>query len=55
MEHEILFPLLCKTAEGNKEAFAKLYELTSGQLYAVALKLLKTAMSLLTKPPKMPT
>lgn len=41
MEHEILFPLLCKTAEGNKEAFAKLYELTSGQLYAVALKLLK--------------
>ena len=41
MEHEILFPLLCKTAEGNKTAFAELYKTTSSQLYAVALKMLK--------------
>lgn len=41
MEHETLFPLLCKTAEGNKAAFAELYKITSPQLYAVTLKLLK--------------
>ena len=41
MEHEKLFPLLCKTAEGNKTAFAELYKTTSSQLYAVALKMLK--------------
>lgn len=41
MEHETLFPLLCKTAEGNKAAFAELYKVTSPQLYAVTLKLLK--------------
>jgi len=41
MEHETLFPLLCKTAEGDKKAFAELYQLTSPQLYAVALRLLK--------------
>lgn len=41
MEHETLFPLLCKTANGDKAAFADLYNITSGQLYAVALKLLK--------------
>ncbi len=41
MEHETLFPLLCKTADGNKSAFAQLYKITSSQLYAVALKMLK--------------
>ena len=25
MEHETLFPLLCKTADGDKKAFAELY------------------------------
>jgi RNA polymerase sigma-70 factor (ECF subfamily) len=38
MEHETLFPLLCKTAEGDKDAFAKLYEITSSQLYAVVIE-----------------
>lgn len=41
MEHETLFPLLCKTANGDKQAFEALYQTTSSQLYAVALKLLK--------------
>ncbi|MCF2949173.1 sigma-70 family RNA polymerase sigma factor [Paraglaciecola aquimarina] len=41
MEHEELFPLLCATAEGKKDAFASLYEKTSAQIYAVALKMLK--------------
>ena len=41
MEHETLFPLLCKTADGDKKAFAELYKITSPQLYAVALRLLK--------------
>ncbi|WP_189407853.1 sigma-70 family RNA polymerase sigma factor [Alteromonas halophila] len=41
MEHETLFPLLCNTASGDKNAFAKLYQITSPQLYAVALKMLK--------------
>ena len=40
MEHETLFPLLCKTADGDKKAFAELYNITSPQLYAVALRLL---------------
>lgn len=41
MEHETLFPLLCKTANGSKSAFAELYQITSAQIYAVALKMLK--------------
>ncbi len=41
MEHETLFPLLCETANGNKAAFAELYNLTSAQMYAVVLKMLK--------------
>ncbi|GAB3035623.1 sigma-70 family RNA polymerase sigma factor [Bowmanella dokdonensis] len=41
MEHEELFPLLCATADGKREAFTRLYSITSGQLYAVALKMLK--------------
>tara|TARA_B100002049_G_scaffold96042_1_gene71007 strand:+ start:58 stop:591 length:534 start_codon:yes stop_codon:yes gene_type:complete len=41
MEQEQLFPLLCQTAEGERAAFAELYKITSPQLYAVALKMLK--------------
>lgn len=41
MEHEELFPLLCATADGKRDAFARLYRITSGQIYAVALKMLK--------------
>ncbi|MDF2179777.1 sigma-70 family RNA polymerase sigma factor [Aliiglaciecola sp. CAU 1673] len=41
MEHEELFPLLCDIADGSRDAFAKLYTITSGQIYAVALKMLK--------------
>jgi len=52
MEHETLFPLLCETANGNKAAFAELYKLTSPQLYAVVLKLLKRR-NWPTKRPKM--
>ncbi|WP_438862355.1 sigma-70 family RNA polymerase sigma factor [Neptunicella sp.] len=40
MEHEQLLKLLSSTAQGDKHAFAKLYQATSGQLYAVALKML---------------
>ena len=38
MEHETLFPLLCKTAEGDKDAFAKLYEITSSQEQTLKIK-----------------
>lgn len=41
MEHEELFLLLKKVAVGNQPAFNELYRLTSGQLFAVALKMLK--------------
>jgi RNA polymerase sigma-70 factor (ECF subfamily) len=41
LEHENLLPLLQKTAAGNQAAFESLYAQTSGQLYAVALKMLK--------------
>lgn len=41
MEQEQLFPLLCQTADGKREAFAALYEITSPQIYAVVLKMLK--------------
>ncbi|GGF69852.1 sigma-70 family RNA polymerase sigma factor [Alteromonas lipolytica] len=41
MEQETLLPLLCSTAQGNKQDFAQLYKLTSGQVYAVVLKLLQ--------------
>nr|WP_297349630.1 sigma-70 family RNA polymerase sigma factor [uncultured Glaciecola sp.] len=40
MEHEELFLLLKKVAIGNQPAFNELYRLTSGQLFAVALKML---------------
>lgn len=40
MEHEELFPLLCAVAQGDQSAFSKLYDATSGQLYAVALRML---------------
>ena len=41
MEHEELLALLRKVATGNQQAFNELYSLTSGQLFAVALKMLK--------------
>jgi len=41
MEHEELFFLLKKVAIGNQQAFNELYNITSGQLFAVALKMLK--------------
>ncbi|MFT6329466.1 MAG: RNA polymerase sigma-70 factor (ECF subfamily) [Bermanella sp.] len=41
MEHEELFFLLKKVAVGNQPAFNQLYKITSGQLFAVALKMLK--------------
>ena len=41
MEHEELLPLLRDVAAGNQTAFERLYEKTSGQLFAVALKMLK--------------
>jgi RNA polymerase sigma-70 factor (ECF subfamily) len=42
MEHEELFPLLLKIAKGHKDAFEKLYTATSGQMYAIALKMLRS-------------
>lgn len=39
MEQEELFPLLCQTAQGEQAAFAKLYARTSGQLFAIVLKI----------------
>ncbi|WP_412971899.1 sigma-70 family RNA polymerase sigma factor [Glaciecola sp. MF2-115] len=41
MEHEELLVLLRRVATGNQHAFNELYGLTSGQLFAVALKMLK--------------
>ena len=41
MEHEELLLLLKKVANGNQQAFTELYNVTSGQLFAVALKMLK--------------
>ena len=40
MEHEQLLILLGASAQGDKQAFAKLYQATSKQLYAVSLKML---------------
>jgi RNA polymerase sigma-70 factor (ECF subfamily) len=42
MEHEELFPLLLKIAKGNKDAFEALYTATSAQMYAIALKMLRS-------------
>ena len=41
MEQETLLPLLCGTAQGKKQDFARLYQITSGQVYAVVLKMLQ--------------
>jgi RNA polymerase sigma factor (sigma-70 family) len=43
MEQETLLPLLCGTAQGQKQDFAKLYKITSGQVYAVVLKMLQNS------------
>ena len=38
----ILLHLLAATADGDKNAFSRLYRLTSPKLYAIALRILKT-------------
>jgi len=40
METDELLPLLSATAQGNKQAFAKLYNATSPKLFAISLKML---------------
>ncbi|MFT2091766.1 sigma-70 family RNA polymerase sigma factor [Paraglaciecola sp. 2405UD69-4] len=40
MEHEEHLKLLVKVAAGDRQAFAKLYQETSAQLYAVSVKIL---------------
>ncbi|OKY26425.1 MULTISPECIES: sigma-70 family RNA polymerase sigma factor [Thalassotalea] len=40
MEHEELLPLLLKVARNDRSAFEAIYNKTSGQMYAVALKML---------------
>jgi RNA polymerase sigma factor (sigma-70 family) len=40
MEQDTLLNLLSATAEGDRQAFAELYKSTSGQLFAVSLKML---------------
>lgn len=40
MEHEQHLVLLAKTASGDQQAFANLYDATSAQLYAISLKML---------------
>ncbi|MGO2011324.1 sigma-70 family RNA polymerase sigma factor [Pseudoalteromonas sp.] len=40
MDTDELLPLLSATAQGDKRAFAKLYETTSGKLFAISLKML---------------
>ncbi|WP_394190209.1 sigma-70 family RNA polymerase sigma factor [Pseudoalteromonas atlantica] len=40
MEIDELLPLLSQTAQGNKQAFAKLYNATSPKLFAISLKML---------------
>lgn len=40
MEQDTLLGLLSATAAGDKQAFANLYKQTSGQLFAVSLKML---------------
>lgn len=40
METDELLPLLSATAQGNKQAFAKLYNATSAKLFAISLKML---------------
>lgn len=40
MENDDLLPLLCSTAQGDKHAFANLYQQTSGKLFAITLNML---------------
>jgi len=40
MDNDHLLSLLSATAQGNKKAFATLYEATSGKLFAISLKML---------------
>ena len=41
-QSSIMIRLLAATAEGDKNAFSRLYRLTSPKLYAIALRILKT-------------
>lgn len=41
MEHEELLPLLHQVVKNDRQAFESLYKKTSGQMYAVALKMLR--------------
>ncbi len=41
-EIDSLGPLLQATAEGDKEAFARLYQLSSGRLFAIALRVTRS-------------
>ena len=40
MDQDTLLNLLSASADGDKQAFADLYQSTSGQLFAVSLKML---------------
>ncbi len=40
MENDDLLPLLCSTAQGDKHAFANLYQQTNGKLFAITLNML---------------
>ncbi len=40
MDNDNLLPLLCATAQGDKNAFSSLYQQTSGKLFAISLNML---------------
>ena len=40
MDNDDLLPLLCATAQGDKNAFSNLYQQTSGKLFAISLNML---------------
>ncbi|WP_024605718.1 MULTISPECIES: sigma-70 family RNA polymerase sigma factor [unclassified Pseudoalteromonas] len=40
MDNDDLLPLLCATAQGDKNAFSSLYQQTSGKLFAISLNML---------------
>lgn len=40
LENDRLVDLLAETAQGNRQAFDRLYQITSGQLYAICLRML---------------
>ena len=40
MENNELLSLLCATAQGDKHAFSRLYQKTSGKLFAISFNML---------------